>query len=144
MGGVIRDVLGHCLLAFSVNLEICSITRAEIRAVITGLELVWEAGHRKALLQIDSRAVGFFLTDVGDINHQFAREVSRFHELFGRSWLVDIRHIYREGNYAANYLASLTYGLNPWIHMVHCSDSSLYYILLYDSLKNFVPRTNLI
>ncbi|CAN1773627.1 hypothetical protein LINPERHAP1_LOCUS12595 [Linum perenne] len=38
-GGIIRDALGHCLLAFSTNFEKCSITRAEIITSVIGLEL---------------------------------------------------------------------------------------------------------
>ncbi|CAN1147549.1 Putative ribonuclease H protein At1g65750 [Linum perenne] len=37
-GGLIRDHLGHCSLAFSANLGKCSITRAEMRGILHGLE----------------------------------------------------------------------------------------------------------
>ncbi|CAN1165453.1 Putative ribonuclease H protein At1g65750 [Linum perenne] len=37
-GGLIRDHLGHCFSAFSANLGRCSITRAELRGILHGLE----------------------------------------------------------------------------------------------------------
>ncbi|CAN1135777.1 Putative ribonuclease H protein At1g65750 [Linum perenne] len=58
-GGLIRDYQGHCLAAFSENLGICSITRAELRGVVSGLQLAWDRGYRKVQLQIDSN-VRFF------------------------------------------------------------------------------------
>ncbi|CAN1128005.1 Putative ribonuclease H protein At1g65750 [Linum perenne] len=36
-GRLIRDSLGHCLTAFTMNIGRCSITRAELRAAIMGL-----------------------------------------------------------------------------------------------------------
>ncbi|CAN1154206.1 Putative ribonuclease H protein At1g65750 [Linum perenne] len=37
-GGLIRDHLGRCFSAFSANLGRCSITRAELRGILHGLE----------------------------------------------------------------------------------------------------------
>ncbi|CAN1325252.1 Putative ribonuclease H protein At1g65750 [Linum perenne] len=42
VGGVVRDELRRCKLAFSVNLGRCSITRAELRGIIVGLDIAWE------------------------------------------------------------------------------------------------------
>ncbi|CAL1376831.1 unnamed protein product [Linum trigynum] len=36
-GGLIRDHLGHCIAAFTLNLRICLITRAELRGIVEGL-----------------------------------------------------------------------------------------------------------
>ncbi|CAN0824572.1 hypothetical protein LINGRAPRIM_LOCUS1735, partial [Linum grandiflorum] len=38
--GLFRDVDGRCLAAYSMNLGICSITRAELRAVVFGYSLL--------------------------------------------------------------------------------------------------------
>ncbi|CAN1137136.1 Putative ribonuclease H protein At1g65750 [Linum perenne] len=53
-GGLIRDYQGHCLAAFSENLGICSITRAELRGAVSDLQLAWDRGYRKVQLHIDS------------------------------------------------------------------------------------------
>ncbi|CAN1194204.1 hypothetical protein LINPERHAP2_LOCUS42433 [Linum perenne] len=49
------DVDGRCLAAFSMNLGICSITRAELRGVMTGLQIAWDRGFRRIIVQLDSR-----------------------------------------------------------------------------------------
>ncbi|CAN0901341.1 hypothetical protein LINGRAHAP2_LOCUS21367, partial [Linum grandiflorum] len=40
---------------YSINLEICSITRAELGALVTGLQISWERGYRRVRVQLDSR-----------------------------------------------------------------------------------------
>ncbi|CAN1778948.1 hypothetical protein LINPERHAP1_LOCUS14569 [Linum perenne] len=54
-GGLIRDYLGRCYLAFISNLGSCSISRAELHGITTGLRLAWDAGFRSVLVQSDSR-----------------------------------------------------------------------------------------
>ncbi|CAN1139586.1 hypothetical protein LINPERPRIM_LOCUS23954, partial [Linum perenne] len=45
------------IAAFTMNLGTCSITRAEMRGVVSGLQLAWERGYRKIQLQLDSKCV---------------------------------------------------------------------------------------
>ncbi|CAN1177369.1 Putative ribonuclease H protein At1g65750 [Linum perenne] len=40
-GGLLRDASGRCLAAFTANLGNCSITRAEMRGAILGLQVAW-------------------------------------------------------------------------------------------------------
>ncbi|CAN1798650.1 hypothetical protein LINPERHAP1_LOCUS21812 [Linum perenne] len=60
-GGLIRDADGRCLAAFTTNLDNYSITRAEMRGAILGLQLAWENDHKKVLLQINSLAAMRFI-----------------------------------------------------------------------------------
>ncbi|CAN1178247.1 Putative ribonuclease H protein At1g65750 [Linum perenne] len=53
-GGLIRNDSSHCFLAFYLNLGMCSITLAEIRATLFGLQLLWHNDYRQVALQIDS------------------------------------------------------------------------------------------
>ncbi|CAN1143255.1 Putative ribonuclease H protein At1g65750 [Linum perenne] len=55
-GGIIRTNDGRGLVAFTMNLGQCSLTRAEIRGAITGLELAWDYEFRSVEIQIDSQA----------------------------------------------------------------------------------------
>ncbi|CAN1774876.1 Putative ribonuclease H protein At1g65750, partial [Linum perenne] len=55
--GLLRNSFEHCLLAFTLNLGICSTTRSELRAAISGLEAAWDAGFQKIALQLDSKVV---------------------------------------------------------------------------------------
>ncbi|CAN1289290.1 Putative ribonuclease H protein At1g65750 [Linum perenne] len=45
-GGILRDHTGKFILAFSMNLGSCSVTRAEMRKALEGLRRTWEVGFR--------------------------------------------------------------------------------------------------
>ncbi|CAN1313847.1 Putative ribonuclease H protein At1g65750 [Linum perenne] len=49
-GGLVRNNSGFCLLVFTANLGICSITRAELRGILLGLNLAWDAGFKKIIV----------------------------------------------------------------------------------------------
>ncbi|CAN1808178.1 Meiotic recombination protein DMC1 homolog [Linum perenne] len=105
--GLIRDAEGRCLLVFTINLGTCSITRAEMSEAITGLELAWDKGFRKVVLQLDSLAVISLLTSEDDTDHQHHIETIRFRELKNRDLEVVVQHTYSEENCSADFLASL-------------------------------------
>ncbi|CAI0400893.1 unnamed protein product [Linum tenue] len=46
--------MGRCEGAFTCNLGVCSITRAELKGAAEGLELAWHKGYRKVELNLDS------------------------------------------------------------------------------------------
>ncbi|CAN1788135.1 Putative ribonuclease H protein At1g65750 [Linum perenne] len=143
-GGLLRNTLGRCLMAFTMNLGHCSITRAEIRGAIEGLSRTWDAGFRKVILQLDSKAAIVILTNKDDNSHQRGLEVVQFRELCQRDWLVEIKHTYREGNHAADFLASIGYGYPFGSHTVSVSDSRLVYFLRYDCMGITEHRSILI
>ncbi|CAN1840954.1 Putative ribonuclease H protein At1g65750 [Linum perenne] len=133
-GGLIRNSQGNWSTAFTVNLGVCSITRAEIRGVIEGLRLAWSAGHRKILVQTDSRTALALLTDPGEVTHNHSLEVLQFRELLTREWEVILKHVYREANHAADFLANPGHQLSYGVHLIRTSDCNLGFHLLYDSL----------
>ncbi|CAN1301573.1 Putative ribonuclease H protein At1g65750 [Linum perenne] len=133
-GGIIRSHDGHGLVAFSMNLGWCTVTRAELRGAITGLELAWSYGFRKIILQLDSRTAVAILTNRDEPSHQFATEVLTFRELCHRYWKVEIRHVFREANKAANFLASQGFMFPFGIQLFQLSDFNLGHILRYDCL----------
>ncbi|CAN1768424.1 Putative ribonuclease H protein At1g65750 [Linum perenne] len=131
---------GECLNAFSMNLGRCSVTRAELRGAIHGLELVWSMGFRSVELQLDSKAAIDLLLATGEPRHQHAGEVLSFRELRERHWSVNIRHVYREGNKVADFLASRGHDLPFGSHTFPLSDFNLVYLLRYDCLGISEPR----
>ncbi|CAN1347080.1 Putative ribonuclease H protein At1g65750, partial [Linum perenne] len=66
-GGLIRDYQGRCLAAFTINLGKCSITRAELRGVVSGLQ---ESNHASDFLANvrHSCPLGFHLVEQFDPN----------------------------------------------------------------------------
>ncbi|CAN0826840.1 Putative ribonuclease H protein At1g65750, partial [Linum grandiflorum] len=114
VGGVIRNDGGHFVKAFTANLRSCSITRAEMRAIMDGLHLTWTLGIRRIRVQSDSTAAIAIFAKVNALDHQHTTLVMQFKELCSREWEVHLSHIYRETNNVADYLANLghsfTYG----------------------------------
>ncbi|CAN1147966.1 Putative ribonuclease H protein At1g65750, partial [Linum perenne] len=70
VGGIIRTSDGRGLVAFTMNLGMCTITRAEIRGAITGLELAWDYGFRRVELQLDSKVAISLLLSQDEPEHQ--------------------------------------------------------------------------
>ncbi|CAN1146389.1 Putative ribonuclease H protein At1g65750 [Linum perenne] len=68
-GGCLRDGFDKVVDAFSPNLGICSITRAEITGVMMELERAWVAGIRKVEVQTYSICVIKLLTKDHPLNH---------------------------------------------------------------------------
>lgn len=56
-GGLIRGHRGELFEAFVVNCGVCSCTRAELIAVLRGLSMAWNGGHRKVHVEVDSEVV---------------------------------------------------------------------------------------
>ncbi|CAN0911179.1 Putative ribonuclease H protein At1g65750, partial [Linum grandiflorum] len=134
-GGLFRDSDGRCLAAYSMNLEICSITRAELRAAVTWLQIAWERGYRRVrVLQLDSRVAIQLLLGDGELTHQHSSEVASFCEMLDRDWLIKVEHIYREGNRAADYLAALCHSLPSGVYSIYVVDHTLSLHILYDML----------
>ncbi|CAN1745190.1 Putative ribonuclease H protein At1g65750 [Linum perenne] len=139
-GGLIRDSGGRCLLAYSMNLGSCSITRAEIRGAIEGLIRAWDAGFRKVVLRMDSRAAISILTSTDASAHQYTMEKMEFRDLARRDWSLKVEHTFREGNRSADFLASLGYGYPFGSHSVLVSDCRLGYFLRLDCFGISEPR----
>ncbi|CAN0826718.1 Putative ribonuclease H protein At1g65750 [Linum grandiflorum] len=116
--GVIRTDTGRFVKAFTANLGSCSITRAEMRAIVDGLQLVWTLGIHRIHVPSDSVAAISILTKDSELDHQHAALVLQFKELCNRQLEVHLSHIYREANYVADYLANLGHSLSygNWLH----------------------------
>ncbi|CAN1177065.1 Putative ribonuclease H protein At1g65750 [Linum perenne] len=140
VGGMLRDSEGRCILAFTMNLGTCSITRAEMRGAIEGLKRTWEAGFRRVILQLDSIAAISLLSNAELTQHQHGLETTEFQELQRRDWDLEITHTYRVGNHAADYLASIGYGYPYGSHIVSISDCNLVYHLRRDCIGVSEPR----
>ncbi|CAN0899236.1 Putative ribonuclease H protein At1g65750 [Linum grandiflorum] len=87
-GGLIRTDTGHFVKAFASNLWSCSITHAEMRAIVDGLQLAWTLGIRRIQVQSRSMAAISILAKDSELDHQHAALVLRFKELCNRQWEV--------------------------------------------------------
>ncbi|CAN1187375.1 Putative ribonuclease H protein At1g65750 [Linum perenne] len=140
-GGILRDEAGRGIEAFAINLGNCSITRAEIRGALHGIRLAWLRGFRKVEVQIDSQAVVAILLDTSTtLVHQHAIEVLEFRDWLEKDWELKVKHIYREANQAADYLANKGHRLARGYHSVPLLDCNLVYYIRHDCMGISVPR----
>ncbi|CAN1767631.1 Putative ribonuclease H protein At1g65750 [Linum perenne] len=139
-GGVVRDESGRAVAAYSVNLGRCSITRAELRGILVGLDVVWDIRIRKVAVQVDSKVAISLISEPGEPCHHHAGEVVAIRKLLQRDWEVTISHVYREGNKIADYLASIGHGLPPGTHPISISDCNLGFYLRYGCMGISEPR----
>ncbi|CAN1123860.1 Putative ribonuclease H protein At1g65750 [Linum perenne] len=139
-GGAIRDASGNCLQAFAMNYGSCSITRAEIRGIVDGLEIAWQAGFRHVAVQTDSKCALQILTNGTDTDHQHAAAILKFQELTKRDWTLKMNHIYREGNALADHLANSAHSMALGLHQIDSSNSAVAYWIAYDRVRSSQPR----
>ncbi|CAN1263395.1 Putative ribonuclease H protein At1g65750 [Linum perenne] len=99
------------------------------------MKMAWSMGIRKLSIQSDSRVA----TEIRPC-HQHRALVAEFHDLRNRQWEVSLSHVYREANFAADYLANLGHSFSFGFQQILCPDSGLAYWLRYDLLGVSRPR----
>ncbi|CAI0417515.1 unnamed protein product, partial [Linum tenue] len=95
VGGLLRDHLGRCLDAFTCNLDVCTITSAELKGAIESLRIAWERGHRKVILNMDSTTTNETAKNCIDDDHRHGILARQFFVL-NRDWEVKINHVFRD------------------------------------------------
>ncbi|CAL1401621.1 unnamed protein product [Linum trigynum] len=138
-GGVIRNDEGRFVKAFSTNLVGGSITHTEMVGIVIGLQLAWEEGCQKVLVQTDS-AMAVQLLQEATPGHPHYVQVSAIRDLLAREWEVHVGHIFREGNVVADYLASVGHALPAGVHVFKNPSSMLSNWLYFDTLGIQTPR----
>ncbi|CAN1128818.1 Putative ribonuclease H protein At1g65750, partial [Linum perenne] len=121
---LVRDDGGRFIRAFIANIGDCSITRAELSAIVQGLRMAWSMGIRRIIVQSDSQ-IAISLLHRAEKDHQHASLISEFLELKARSWDIRIDHVYREANFGADYLANLGHSCNFGLHFLFHPDPIL-------------------
>ncbi|CAN1336488.1 Putative ribonuclease H protein At1g65750, partial [Linum perenne] len=97
-------------------------------------------GLTKVELQVDSSAIVQLVEEEGEPRHQHAMEVLEFRDLFARDWDVRLRHVYREANHVADFLACIGLSYSIGCHIVPPSDVNLGYHFRYDCIGISEPR----
>ncbi|CAN1818158.1 Putative ribonuclease H protein At1g65750 [Linum perenne] len=133
-GGLIRNSQGRCLAAFSMNLGKCSITRAELRGAMSGLQLAWERCYRKIQLQLNSQCAIQLLQAEGLDDHAHAATIIKAIELLQRNREVHIIHVYRKSNHTADYLVNVGHSCPLGFHVLEQFDPSFCYWFRNDQL----------
>ncbi|KAF5183705.1 Ribonuclease h domain [Thalictrum thalictroides] len=133
-GGVIRNSHGVHIANFFSYYEEGTNNLAETRALLDGLVLCEELGIDLVLIQTDSMLVVKWFLKLTEIPWHLRLWWRKIRDLTG-SMNVQIIHIYREGNYAADYLSKKGINLASNGAVNHNRDKIFKQLLVADEHK---------
>uniref|UniRef100_A0A2C9U9I4 RNase H type-1 domain-containing protein n=1 Tax=Manihot esculenta TaxID=3983 RepID=A0A2C9U9I4_MANES len=103
---------------FAVNLGQCSVIIAEIRGILEGLKLSQNLGITLIQVECDNLVAVQMIN--GDIPSPpvLASLISRIQHLLNQEWPCLLEHVYREANYAADFMADYSKQFPFGVHHV--------------------------
>ena len=102
-----RNDQGNWVGGFATNLGNCSALVAEIWGAWQALKLAWDWGYRKIILEMDSKVAIQLITNGSKSVNEANRLVLDIRRMLNLDWVVQVKHVYREGNRAADALANI-------------------------------------
>ncbi|CAN1747579.1 Putative ribonuclease H protein At1g65750 [Linum perenne] len=106
-----------------------------------GLHIAWDRGLKKVELQVDALTILNLVEAECDPRHQHAMKFMEIRDLLRRDWEIRIRHVYREGNRAADFLAGIGFQFPLGYHLIPTSNVNLGFHLRYDCIGITEPRS---
>ena len=130
-------------MRFARNIGIClSGKRLELWVIYVELQLTWDKGFRKVVLESDSRVVvGLINGDKVSVyrNYNLTMQIKG---MLGRDREVTTLHIYREVNcmvaWLANYVLTRDL-LDSGLDVLEEPPLGMYLLLYYDLIKSIIP-----
>ncbi|XP_028767839.1 uncharacterized protein LOC114725488 [Neltuma alba] len=103
-GGVVRDHMGNWVVGFSHYLATSSAQEAEEWAIYRGLQLAWDCGFKKIIIESDARNIVDLLKN-STINSRGSLLTMQISSLMRLDWSLELKAIPREQNQLADALA---------------------------------------
>uniref|UniRef100_A0A803N5K6 RNase H type-1 domain-containing protein n=1 Tax=Chenopodium quinoa TaxID=63459 RepID=A0A803N5K6_CHEQI len=114
---------------------------SEVLAVEYGLELAKKMGITKLQIQLDNQAVVQILTNSSEYSGECIHDVNHCKKLIARpEWNVEVKHVYREANQVADWLANQGVQQNNKFQLIQVSPLALGRILHNDVVGVALPR----
>jgi len=140
-GGVLRNDKGEWMTGFSEYLGHCSAMKAELKAVLRGLNIAKDMGVEKLWLRIDSRVLLDMLTTQKNRHPEYHFLVHSCKLLLDRTeWEVQITHCFRETNQVADILAHIGTTGSLGVRMYHDPPREIQDALYADRMGILWPR----
>jgi ribonuclease HI len=139
-GGLFRYGDGEWISGFSGYLGIANNTFAELMALYHGLKIAREAGNNRLFCYSDSKTVLDLLSTDMNSFHCYAATIANIQDLLKLEWDVSVRHSLREGNFCADFLATLGSANEAKLSIWESPPSNMQNLLLSDALRVPYPR----
>ncbi|GLT50394.1 hypothetical protein SLA2020_238810 [Shorea laevis] len=133
-GGLIRNSLGSWLTGFTVNIGRASVFMAELWGLREGLRLCKALGLTRVFAELDSLMVVHLINNNREPDNLSAAIVLDIKNLTSEFQDCILQHTLREGNAAADYLASLGHNSQPGLSILNTPPVGLRHILAGDQL----------
>ena len=104
IGGLFRDELGNWKGGFYMKISQDSVIGAELRAILMGLQLAWDKGFRKVVIESDAK-LAVEKVYSGNLMDPHFNICANIRDLLGRGWCCKLLFSWREANRSADGLA---------------------------------------
>ena len=133
-GGILRNDQGNWLVGFAMNLGNYSALVAEIWGAWKALNLAWKKGYRKIILEMDSKVAIQLITNGTNSTNAATRLVLDIRRMLKLDWMVQVNHVFREGNRAADTLANISIRLPLGLHEMEVVPKEVLDIVYQDAV----------
>ena len=113
-----RDSQGHWLMGSAHNIGRCSSLQAELWALLDGLQLAWSKGFRFIKVEVDCLLVLKLIQREENSASAHSSLINQILLLMEKDWDIDVKHVFREGNKCADFLASYALQLQEGSHFL--------------------------
>ncbi|KAH9648836.1 hypothetical protein KPL70_025760 [Citrus sinensis] len=125
-GGLIRDHNGAWVASFGMNIGSCSITVTELWD--QGLNVAWQNGIRWLPVKVDNLCIFQLITTHMITANEFSPPIKSIKDLISRNWRITINHVYKEANFAADFLANHALSTPLGLHLLPNPPSIIDYL----------------
>ena len=139
-GGLVRNYCGEWVCGFSMNLGSCSIMEAELWGLYQGLKIAWERGFRLLQVEVDNLGVTQLLNSSEANRSGISSLLWGIKDLLNRDRQISVKHVYREANCAAHFLAGMALNLPLGCHIFHSPPMGVHSVLFNDGLGTAFAR----
>lgn len=101
-----------------MNIGMFSITNAEPWGLYQGLLLAWNRGIQLLTVEVDRLCVTQVIHSQTLSTNALSSLVNGILKLLSRNWQVSMHHIYREANFAVDFLANFALSIPLRLHVL--------------------------
>ncbi|KAF7805060.1 ribonuclease H [Senna tora] len=103
-------------------------------------QLLWDRGVSTAEIETDSVTATTLIYDNSNGSHPCTQLINRIKLLLSRPWNVSIKHVYRECNKVADFMAKFGQSLSHGLHVLEHVLEGCLGLVEQDSLGAVFPR----